>query len=67
MELKNKKFVAIIHQIFEDLELWYPVIRLREAGAEVVLAGEKAGNQYTGKNGVPATADIGYDDLDVNE
>lgn len=67
MEHKNKKFVAIIHQIFEDLELWYPVIRLREAGAEVVLAGEKAGNQYTGKNGVPATADIGYDDLDVNE
>ncbi|MCF8363373.1 MAG: type 1 glutamine amidotransferase [Prolixibacteraceae bacterium] len=67
MELKNKKFVAIIHQIFEDLELWYPVIRLREAGAQVVLAGEKAGNLYTGKNGVPATADIGYDDLDVNE
>ncbi|MBN1769551.1 MAG: type 1 glutamine amidotransferase [Prolixibacteraceae bacterium] len=67
MELINKKFVAIIHQIFEDLELWYPVIRLREAGAEVVLAGEKAGSQYTGKNGVPATADIGYDELDVNE
>jgi protease I len=67
MELKNKRFVAIIHQIFEDLELWYPVIRLREAGAEVVLAGEKSGNQYTGKNGVPATADIGYDDLNAEE
>lgn len=64
MELKDKTVVALIHDIFEDLELWYPVIRLREAGAKVVLAGEKPGKQYTGKNGLPATADIGYDDLD---
>ncbi|WP_291859163.1 type 1 glutamine amidotransferase domain-containing protein [Marinilabilia sp.] len=67
MELKNKKIAAVINDIFEDLELWYPVIRLREAGAEVVLAGEKSGNQYTGKNGLPARADIGYDDLNADE
>ena len=67
MEIKNKKIAAIIHEIFEDLELWYPVIRLREAGAEVVLAGEKAGAQYTGKHGLPARADIGYDNLSADE
>lgn len=67
MELKNKRIAAVVHEIFEDLELWYPVIRLREAGAEVVLAGEKAGAQYTGKHGVPAQADISYDDLNADE
>lgn len=67
MELKNKKIAAVIHEIFEDLELWYPVIRLREAGAEVVLAGEKAGAQYTGKHGLPARSDIGYDDLNADD
>ncbi|PWE01346.1 type 1 glutamine amidotransferase domain-containing protein [Marinilabilia rubra] len=67
MELKNKRIAAVVHEIFEDLELWYPVIRLREAGAEVVLAGEKPGAQYTGKHGLPASADIGYDDLNADD
>jgi protease I len=64
MELKNKKIAALVHDLYEDLELWYPVIRLREAGAEVLLAGEKPGAQYKGKHGIPAIADIGYNDLD---
>lgn len=60
MELSSKKIVALVHEQFEDLELWYPVLRLREAGAEVVLAGEEAGREYSGKHGVPATADLAY-------
>jgi len=67
MELTNKKIAALVHEVYEDLELWYPVIRSREAGAEVVMAGEKAGAQYKGKNGVPAKADIGFEALDEKE
>jgi len=60
MKLKNKKVLAFVHTDFEDLELWYPIYRLREEGAEVVLAGEKKGETYIGKYGVPATSDMDF-------
>ncbi|WP_020611414.1 type 1 glutamine amidotransferase domain-containing protein [Sediminispirochaeta bajacaliforniensis] len=56
--------VSLVHDQFEDLELWYPVLRLREAGASVLLAGEKAEAEYHGKYGVPARADISFDEVD---
>ena len=48
---------------YEDLELWYPKLRLIEAGAEVVLAGAKAGQKYVGKNGYPCVADAAIADM----
>jgi protease I len=46
--------------IYEDLELWYPKLRLIEAGAEVIVAGEKGGATYEGKNGYPCRSDVSY-------
>ena len=43
MKLTGKKILSFVHHEFEDLELWYPILRLREEGAEVHLAGEEAG------------------------
>ena len=62
-----RQILAVIHESFEDLELWYPVIRLREEGFEVVLAGEEKGKTYLGKHGVPAVADISYDEIDAKQ
>ena len=42
MRLENKKIIALVDNDFEDLELWYPVHRLREEGAQVDLVGEEA-------------------------
>jgi protease I len=67
MSLKNVKVVNLVHKDFEDLELWYPVLRLREEGITVHLAGEEAGKIYEGKNGLTAQADIGFSDLDAEE
>jgi protease I len=61
------KLLTFVHENFEDLEYWYPVLRLREAGHEVVTAGQKAGAAYTGKHGVPAEADIGFDEIRPEE
>ncbi len=63
MELSGKKVINLVHRDFEDLELWYPVYRLREAGATVHIAGERQYEPYVGKNGVPAEADIAFDDI----
>lgn len=46
-----------VGEIYEDLELWYPKLRLKEAGAEVVVAGREAGHKYSGKNGYPCVSD----------
>ncbi len=67
MAKQGLKVVTLVHQLFEDLELWYPVIRLREAGIEVMLAGEEPGKRYTGKHGLEAKADIGFADLNADE
>lgn len=52
---------------YEDLELWYPKLRLIEAGYSVTLAGEEAGAKYVGKNGYPCAADTAIDKVKSTE
>ena len=67
MELQGKKVLAITDNDFEDLEMWYPVYRMREAGAEVVVAGPEAKKQYIGKYGVPLESDISYSEANSED
>ena len=60
MQLEGKRILQFVHDDFEDLELWYPVIRLREEGAEVIIAGELHEHIYTGKYGVPCRSDQAF-------
>lgn len=64
MELKGTRIAVLAEEIYEDLELWYPVLRLREAGAEVKIVGPRAGEVYKSKHGYPAKADVGMDEAD---
>lgn len=57
MTLQGKRIIAFVEDDFEDLELWVPVMRLREEGAEVLLTGKENGKSYTGKHGVPAVSE----------
>jgi protease I len=63
MELTRCKVINLVHEEFEDLELWYPMLRLREEGITVHLVGEIKGASYRGKHGVPATADFGFGEV----
>ncbi len=45
---------------YEDLELWYPVLRFREAGAKVTVVGA-GGKEYSSKHGYPVTPDASAD------
>jgi len=67
MRLSGKRIVAFVDEEFEDLELWYPVHRVREEGAEVHLVGLERGKTYIGKYGVPATSDYAYADIDTTQ
>src|SRR3954453_18391761 len=52
-----KRILAFVGDIYEDLELWYPKLRLEEAGYTTRLAGEEV-RTFAGKHGYPAAADL---------
>ncbi|MBP1904462.1 protease I [Paenibacillus turicensis] len=64
MRLAGKKVIAFVDEEFEDLELWYPIYRIQEEGAEVHLVGQEKGKKYIGKYGVPAEAQFSYEEID---
>jgi len=60
MKLKGKKILSFIHHEYDDMELLYPYYRLQEEGAQVIMAGEKAGETYNGKYGLSHQANISF-------
>jgi protease I len=68
--LEGKRAALPVGPLFEDTEATYPLYRLREAGAEVVIVGTAAGETVTGKKGQEleieaAAADISANELDL--
>ncbi len=57
MKLKGRCVAMLAEDLYEDLELWYPVYRLREAGAQVTVLGTGEAH-YRGKHGLPVQADL---------
>lgn len=65
--LANRRILVFVDDIYEDLELWYPKLRLIEAGAQVVVAGPKAETVYEGKNGYPCRSDAAIADMEAGD
>ncbi|ORT99989.1 ThiJ/PfpI family protein [Anaerovibrio sp. JC8] len=61
-----KKVLQLVSNDFEDLELWCPVMRLREEGVQVDLVAEKPG-LYHGKYGVPCEVDMSFNDVSAKD
>jgi protease I len=64
MSLQGRTILFFAGPLYEDLELWYPKIRLEEEGARTVVAGtgEKT---YQGKRGYPLTVDTSVDQIEA--
>lgn len=65
----GKTVGILVEQDYQDLEVWYPLLRLKEAGHRVVVIGTGTAVSYKGKFGYPiqveATADrVAAKDLD---
>lgn len=67
MRLEGKRIIQVVSNDFEDLELWYPVHRLREEGAIVDIVGEKSDETYIGKYGVPIKSNKTFDEINPAE
>jgi protease I len=62
MPLSGKTVLIFAGPLYEDLELWYPKIRLEEEGARTVVAGTGEPS-YQGKRGYPLTVDTSVDQI----
>ncbi|MCC7338108.1 MAG: type 1 glutamine amidotransferase [Pirellulaceae bacterium] len=67
LPLAGQRVLMFTGEVYEDLELWYPKLRLIEAGATVVVAGEQAATEYAGKHGYPSRSDIAIDSVETRE
>ena len=65
--LDERRVLCFVGSDYEDLELWYPKLRLEEAGAHVTVAGEDAGVNYHGKHGYPCVSDAAIADMEVDD
>lgn len=66
MDLKGKRILSIVSEDYDDLELFYPMLRLKEAGATVeVSAIEK--KPYRGKFGLTVDVDLTFDEVDITQ
>ncbi|MDI3502927.1 MAG: protease [Archaeoglobi archaeon] len=67
MKLKGKKVGIFAESYYEDLELWYPLIRLKEEGAEITVIGTGSAEEYTGKHGIPVKVDTTADKVSADD
>ncbi|MGO1368858.1 MAG: type 1 glutamine amidotransferase domain-containing protein [Senegalia sp. (in: firmicutes)] len=62
-----KKIALLIEDMHEDIELLWPLYRLKEAGFQVDLIGSEKNTVYKGKHGVPTKSDLASSEIDAND
>ena len=67
MELTGKRIAILAEDNYQTLELWYPLIRLREAGAIMTVVGREKGRVHTSENGYQVKADIAANEATASD
>ena len=65
MKLTEKRVVVLVEDQYEDMEAWYPILRLREEGATVVVVGPERDHIYLSKHGYPLKSDFAAGEVDI--
>jgi len=63
MEIEGKRIAMLAEDQYEDLELWYPLIRMKEAGAQVDVVGMPGVEAYRSKHDYPAPVDVSVEEV----
>ena len=67
MDLNAKKVGILVEEFYQELEVWYPLLRLREAGLETFTLGPQPGATYKSKLGYPVKAERGVGDVSATD
>src|SRR5258708_14075553 len=65
MNLDDARILVLAESQYQELELWYPVLRFRETGADVVVASPERGALYASKIGYPVRSDASVTEIDA--
>lgn len=65
--LEGRRILCFVGDEYEELEVWYPRLRLEEEGAHVTLAGATDGATCRGKHGYPCPVDAAIADMEVDD
>ena len=66
-ELAGMRVAILAETLYEDMELWYPFYRLREAGADVFVVGSGSAEVYQSKHGYPVSVDAEADTVTASQ
>ena len=67
MELEGKRVAVLAENMYQEMELWYPLLRLREAGAETFVVGTGSADSYKSKLGYPVQVDVEAEQVDAGD
>jgi protease I len=67
VELEGKRVAVLAENNYQELELWYPLLRLREAGAETFVVGTGSASTYKSKGGYPVNVDLEAGEVSAND
>jgi len=67
MNLTGKRAVILVEDTYQDLEVWYPLLRLRGTGMDVKVVGTGPSATYKGKYGYPVEADTTADKVQAKD
>ena len=63
MPKQQKKIAILIEEMYQVLEVWYPLLRLKEEGIESILVGSGTKEIYGSKEGYPAKVNVSIDQV----
>jgi protease I len=67
MEPTSARACVLVEQQYQEMEVWYPLYRLREAGCKVTVVGPEAGQTYPSKLGYPCKSDKAAREVSAND
>ncbi len=62
MTLHGQQIAVLVEDLYQELEVWYPLLRFREAGMKVVVVGPER-KIYHSKHGYPVQADATMEEV----
>lgn len=63
MNFENAQIAVLAENQYQELELWYPLMRLREEGANVLVVAPTSDQIYVSKLGYPVKPDLAVADV----
>jgi protease I len=63
----QERVAVLVHDGYQDLEFWYPVLRLREEGTPVTVVGPEHDKTYLSKLEYPVIADLGVSEAQAKD